>query len=282
MTDFEPPSGTASSSVPSDQPDSQAKSTDQVLADLFNRFRSREWRSTTPRRRTRGSRSASTGPYPNEEHYSANRVEGIDWSLIEKLEEAEDANRVPSDAPIATTGESANEGLLRKVDSLASDSSNPDTGMIAVESAIRDRCTEKANTYWVPPPGVARSKCGTGPSRFDPKLIGDIAKSEVAKREWHRNIATGTVIGRWDEIVGDVVAQHCPVESFENGKVVVQADSTAWAQQLKLLLPQVMRRIDEVVGQGIVESVVVLPPRAPSWSHGGYRVPGRGPRDTYG
>ncbi|MFZ1381533.1 MAG: DciA family protein [Scrofimicrobium sp.] len=135
---------------------------------------------------------------------------------------------------------------------------------------------------WVPSPGMYRSKTGTGPSKYDPRPIGAILDKEVRDRDWQRSLATGQVIGRWDEIVGDVVAQHCPIDSFSGGRLVVQADSTAWAQELKILLPEVMGAIDRAVGVGIVESVVVLAPRAPSWKHGPRSVPGRGPRDTYG
>ncbi|WRS30809.1 DciA family protein [Actinomycetaceae bacterium MB13-C1-2] len=154
--------------------------------------------------------------------------------------------------------------------------------------AVTNRIVEEAEDAlehhhgWVPSPGMYRSKTGTGPSKYDPRPIGAILDKEVRDRDWQRSLATGQVIGQWEEIVGDVVAQHCPIESFDGGRLVVQADSTAWAQQLKILLPEVMGAIDRAVGSGIVESVVVLPPRAPSWKHGPRSVPGRGPRDTYG
>lgn len=135
---------------------------------------------------------------------------------------------------------------------------------------------------WSPSPGMYRSKTGTGPSRYDPRPIGAILDKEVRDRDWQRSLATGTIIGQWEQIVGDVVARHCPVESFEDGRLVVQADSTAWAQQMKLLLPEVMRAIEVVVGHGVVDAVIVRSPRAPSWNHGPRTVPGRGPRDTYG
>jgi predicted nucleic acid-binding Zn ribbon protein len=65
--------------------------------------------------------------------------------------------------------------------------------------------------------------------------------------------------------------------------LTVRADSTAWATQLRLLLPQVQRRLDEEVGEGVVTKVVVLAPTAPSWRRGPRSAPGGvGPRDTYG
>lgn len=147
---------------------------------------------------------------------------------------------------------------------------------------IDEQQSEETTTQWEPSPGMYRAKTGTGSSRYDPRLIGIVIEKEVGSRGWRQPIAVGSVIGQWEEIVGDLVAGHCPVESFEGGKLIIQADSTAWAQQMQLLLPQIMARIDQAVGEGVVEQVVVLPPKAPSWTHGKYRVPGRGPRDTYG
>ena len=41
-------------------------------------------------------------------------------------------------------------------------------------------------------------------------------------------------------------------------------------------------RIEAVVGPGVVTELIVLGPVAPSWVKGRRRVPGPGPRDTYG
>jgi len=62
----------------------------------------------------------------------------------------------------------------------------------------------------------------------------------------------------------------------------VRADSTAWAMEVRRLLPQLERRLAEEVGEGVVESITVLGPGGPTWTKGPRSVPGRGPRDTYG
>lgn len=106
--------------------------------------------------------------------------------------------------------------------------------------------------------------------------------SLVTNKGWRDSIDVAGVVGRWPEIVGDHIATHCHVETFDEAKLVVRTDSTAWATQLRLLLPQLERRIAEEVGEGVVEQIVVLGPGGPSWRRGPRSVPGRGPRDTYG
>ena len=90
------------------------------------------------------------------------------------------------------------------------------------------------------------------------------------------------VFSRWEAIVGREVAQHVTPESFADGRLLVRTDSTAWATQMKLLAPEVVRRLNEVLGDETVRVIEVAGPRAPSWKQGRLRVKGRGPRDTYG
>jgi predicted nucleic acid-binding Zn ribbon protein len=89
-------------------------------------------------------------------------------------------------------------------------------------------------------------------------------------------------MGRWASIVGREVAAHATPVSFDDGELVVQADSTAWATQIRLLAPTLLARLAEELGAGTVTAVVVRGPAAPSWKRGPRSVRGRGPRDTYG
>ena len=89
----------------------------------------------------------------------------------------------------------------------------------------------------------------------------------------------GGVVGRWREIVGDQLAEHCEVETFDDAELVLRADSTAWATQLRLLAPTVVRRLNEELGHGTVVHLQVLGPHGPSWKKGRLSVrDGRGPR----
>ena len=100
---------------------------------------------------------------------------------------------------------------------------------------------------------------------------------------WSEPVAVGGVLGRWDAVVGPDLAAHCRPLSFADGVLTVAADSSAWATQVRLLVPTLLRRLAEEVGEGVVERVVVRGPAAPSWRKGPRVAPGsQGPRDTYG
>jgi len=117
----------------------------------------------------------------------------------------------------------------------------------------------------------------------DPQRLGATLDRLIVDRGWQAPVAVGGVIGRWDAVVGPDIAGHCRPVSFDHGVLSVQAESTAWATQVRLLVPTLMRRLAEEVGEGTVVKVVVHGPTAPSWRRGLRVAPGSlGPRDTYG
>lgn len=121
----------------------------------------------------------------------------------------------------------------------------------------------------------------TGDDR-DPALLGAQLERLLLDRGWSADVTVGSVMGRWAEIVGAEIAGHVRPVTFEGSVLSVQADSTAWATQIRLLTSSLLGRIEAVVGAGIVTDLIVLGPAAPSWVKGRRRVQGPGPRDTYG
>jgi predicted nucleic acid-binding Zn ribbon protein len=131
-----------------------------------------------------------------------------------------------------------------------------------------------------PRPGRAT---GAHPDERDPQLLDATVGRIVEDHGWDLNLRVQGVFARWAEIVGTEIATHTTPESFTDGKLVVRTDSTAWATQLKLLAPSVVRRLNEDLGHGTVTVIEILGPHGPSWKKGPRSVrDGRGPRDTYG
>jgi predicted nucleic acid-binding Zn ribbon protein len=116
----------------------------------------------------------------------------------------------------------------------------------------------------------------------EPELLGETLGRLLAERGWDTPAAIAGVTERWAEVAGREVAEHCRPEKFEQGVLVLVAESTAWATQIRLLVPALRKRLDEVVGAGVVSRVDVRGPTAPDWRRGPLRVRGPGPRDTYG
>ncbi|GGM09889.1 DciA family protein [Dactylosporangium sucinum] len=123
---------------------------------------------------------------------------------------------------------------------------------------------------------------GPGPDPRDPQPFGDVLQRLVKQRGWQRPTAEAKVFGEWAQVVGEDVAAHCRPLKLEQGELTVEAESTAWATQLRMLAGKLLARIAGEVGHNVVTKLHIQGPTTPSWSRGPRRIRGRGPRDTYG
>jgi predicted nucleic acid-binding Zn ribbon protein len=129
-------------------------------------------------------------------------------------------------------------------------------------------------------PPTARNRA---PSGADPQPLGEAIRKLLAERGWEQQAAVSSALGRWDEIVGPEVAAHARPGELTDGELLVIADSTAWATQLRLLAATLVRKLNAELGDNTVRRVKVRGPAVPAGQPGGLRVRGgRGPRDTYG
>lgn len=119
--------------------------------------------------------------------------------------------------------------------------------------------------------------------REDPEKLSNILNDLVTKRDWKKGIAEGTLFSNWRDVVGIEIAEHTePITLFE-GRLTIQAESTSWATQLRLIAPELLKTIQTRSEGALVEELFVVGPSAPSWKRGLRSIRGaRGPRDTYG
>jgi predicted nucleic acid-binding Zn ribbon protein len=127
-----------------------------------------------------------------------------------------------------------------------------------------------------------RGYSGPGPDPRDPQLFGAVLERLMKQRGWQKPAAEATVFGAWEKVVGADIAKHSRPIKLDAGVLTVEAESTAWATQLRMLAGNLLKIIAKEVGHNVVTKLNIHGPAAPSWSKGPRRVQGRGPRDTYG
>ncbi|HET7328624.1 MAG TPA: DciA family protein [Nocardioidaceae bacterium] len=181
-----------------------------------------------------------------------------------------------------------------QADSAASGAEHDESGLQLARAVARSMAGGLRRTAGArrttSPTEQARRRRGTGarssgahPDDRDPQLLDATIDRLVSEHGWSTDVAVHGVFGRWDSIVGAEVAQHCHPERFADERLTVRADSTAWATQVRMLAPTVVRRLNEELGDDTVARIEVLGPHRPSWSKGGRTLrDARGPRDTYG
>lgn len=224
----------------------------QVVLDVIERFQELAAEAGLRRRSWRR----------RQRHYAAGTTE--EFALAADSEEAECGD---FDSDEADTREATDGAGLKNT------SAQTPGDLVFLEGNRR-----RSPAAWIAHPGLASSRRNYRHS----SSLGTVLRTMVRAEGWDQPTKLGSVMARWQVIVGPSVAQHCVVETFEDDRLIVRCDSTAWANQLTLLLPHIERRIAEEVGHGVVKQVIIRGPHRPSWKKGLYSVPGRGPRDTYG
>jgi predicted nucleic acid-binding Zn ribbon protein len=99
------------------------------------------------------------------------------------------------------------------------------------------------------------------PRRDDPQPLTAALGGLLSARGWRDRAAVGQVFGNWPEIVGPQLAAHTHPESFDDGELTVIADSDTWATQVRLLSPQILKRLAEE-GAGQVRHLRIRGPSA--------------------
>lgn len=187
---------------------------------------------------------------------------------------------------------SAPDGLVEDPNATVTDFSRPDEyGRRALNTV---RAVAKKHGY-VPQTRIGRKRrdprdrsdsapgySGARPDPRDPQRIGAVMDRVLGELGWDDGISAGKVLADWGSIVGPAIAEHCTIVSLDEGILVVTADSSAWAAQLRMLKAQLITTINERVGRNVVDDLRVSGPSAATWKKGRRTVKWRGPRDTYG
>lgn len=183
-----------------------------------------------------------------------------------------------------STGDVTPQGVLSPADGEIL--RGPDLARAALEAARASAKSRAKQPGRRATGGANRSKrrrwSGAGPDDRDPQPLGRLASRVATDHGWAERLAGGNVFGKWAKLVGEDVAEHAKPIALSDGELTVQADSTAWATQLRLLQRELIKRIAAGVGDGVVKKMKIQGPQAPNWRFGPRHAPGRGPRDTYG
>jgi len=103
-----------------------------------------------------------------------------------------------------------------------------------------------------------------GRSRPEPVVLGT-AFDELITQKTGLSSTVATLLMQWPSIVGPEVARHVRAVDFDTDTraLVLRPDSVAWATQIRLLAPQLIRRLNADNGSEIVRTVRILQPVRP-------------------
>jgi len=85
--------------------------------------------------------------------------------------------------------------------------------------------------------------------------FGDVLARLIKARGWQKPAAEGAVFGAWAKVVGPEISVRCRPVNLEDRELTVEAESTAWATQLRAIAPKIIKRIAAEVGDNVVVRV---------------------------
>ena len=103
-------------------------------------------------------------------------------------------------------------------------------------------------TTWVP---------SGGGEDEGPRLIGQSLRRVTASLGMPSADAVGTVFGKWAQLVAEQVAAHATPVRLRNGALSVAVDDPVWATQLRWLESDVVAKLTEALGEGVVDRIEV-------------------------
>lgn len=96
----------------------------------------------------------------------------------------------------------------------------------------------------------------TMPPRKIEKLSAVLEKI-LASRGMGARLREYRVFGQWEKIVGRGIARHARPLALRGRKLSVAVDSSAWMQQLAMLKPEIIGRLNEALGKEAVQSMTL-------------------------
>jgi hypothetical protein len=94
------------------------------------------------------------------------------------------------------------------------------------------------------------------PSRKVEKLSSTIEKI-LRDRGWGTKLKQYRIYGVWEKAVGKGIARHARPAGMRGKKLTVLVDSSAWMQQLSMLKPEIVGKVNQRLGEEAVESITL-------------------------
>jgi hypothetical protein len=83
-------------------------------------------------------------------------------------------------------------------------------------------------------------------------------------------------LANWPHAVGKRIASHARATALKGGCLIVEVEDAVWKRQLFSLQPHILRKLQEILGPGVVSDVefrVGVPRRLPQRAEKGFSVP---------
>ena len=107
-----------------------------------------------------------------------------------------------------------------------------------------------------------------------PQLLRSVLEKTLKTLEIDVPLKTYTILGAWNEIVGESVAVHSQPRSIRNRILFIDVSHPTWMQQLQFLKPTLLEKVNTFLGEPLIQDIrfklgkisptIPAPPKTPS------------------
>ncbi|HYA94389.1 MAG TPA: DUF721 domain-containing protein [Thermodesulfobacteriota bacterium] len=88
-----------------------------------------------------------------------------------------------------------------------------------------------------------------------PQPIRSILEKTIKSLEIDVPLKTYSILGAWNEIVGESVAAHSQPHSIRNRILFIDVTHPTWMQQLQFLKPTLLEKVNTFLGESLIEDI---------------------------
>jgi len=85
--------------------------------------------------------------------------------------------------------------------------------------------------------------------------IGSVLRDMLKNSRLETDTSLIKVWDIWQEAVGDVIAANTRPAAFKGNLLIVNATSSSWLQQLRFLKPEILQKVNHVLGNVSVKDI---------------------------
>ncbi len=85
--------------------------------------------------------------------------------------------------------------------------------------------------------------------------VGRLLEGVLANMDLRSRFREHLAVMAWPQIVGEVIGSHTRAETVRDGVLIVATDTSAWAQELHMRRHDLLARMAEQVGAGLIREI---------------------------
>ncbi len=94
--------------------------------------------------------------------------------------------------------------------------------------------------------------------REKPMKLGDALQNYLRESGLEERVEEAAIVPEWDERVGTAIAAVTMPVRTSRGTLIVAVRSSAWLMELKLMEPEILRRLNQGRERGRIEKIRFL------------------------